>query len=203
MTETLVDRRRRLMRDELRGIALELFLEHGFDEVTVDDIAAAAGASQRTFFRYFATKDEIVLDLARRLDQRLLDALDSRPPEEGPLAALRQAYRLTSHVEAGDRTRVVQLARILSATPALRARAHGEHVGLVDEITERLASRSGLRPSDRSMRVLAAAASVTAAIEFYRWADEGGEGSPSEAIDAALLLLAAGFGQLDTPRGAQ
>ena len=77
MTETLVERRRRLLRDEIGMIAVELFASRGFDAVTVDDIAEAAGTSPRTVFRYFASKDEIVLYLARRLDARLIAVASS------------------------------------------------------------------------------------------------------------------------------
>jgi AcrR family transcriptional regulator len=125
VTETLVERRRRLLRADIGRIAIDLFAEHGFDAVTVDDIAAAAGISQRTFFRYFASKDAIVLDLRHRVDRRLLEAVDARPAVEGAMTALRHAYTTTSHVEPGDRARVVQLARILARTPELQARAHG------------------------------------------------------------------------------
>ncbi|MGZ8745904.1 MAG: TetR family transcriptional regulator, partial [Mycobacterium sp.] len=87
MTEALSERRRRLLRDEVGRVAILLFVEHGFDNVTVDDIAVAAGTSPRTFFRYFPTKDEVVLDYERKLQERMLAALKSRPPKEGPVEA--------------------------------------------------------------------------------------------------------------------
>jgi AcrR family transcriptional regulator len=197
MTESLTERRRRLLRDDIGRVAIDLFTERGFDDVTVDDIAAAVGMSQRTLFRYFLTKDEIVLDLLRRLDRRLLDALDARPPSEGAATALRNAYRSTSHVEPAERARVVQLARILARTPELRARSHGERVDDSQELVTRLARRMGVGPSDRRVRVLATAMSAVAAVEFQRWADAGGRGDPSEVIAAAIDVLAAGLGKLD------
>lgn len=197
MTETLIERRRRLLRDEIGRIAIDLFATRGFDDVTVDDIAAAAGTSQRTFFRYFPSKDAIVLDLARRLDERLVVALDARPADEGPVTALRNAFCSTSHVEPAEREWVLQMARVMADTPALRARAHGERVAESEELLERLAARMGVGASDRRVRVLATAFAAVAAIEFYRWADAGGDGDPSDAIASALALLEAGLAELD------
>lgn len=188
------------MRDEIGRIAIELFVERGFDEVTVDDIAEASGTSQRTFFRYFATKDEIVLDLIHRLTRRLLHALEARPADEGAVTALRRAYATTSHVEPTNRERVRQLARVLSSAPVLRARAHGEHVSDAEVLLAPLGARMGLSPDDPRVRVLATAASAVAAVEFYRWADEGRSSDPSEPIEAAFDLLEAGFAKLDPTR---
>lgn len=200
MTETFVERRRRLIRDEIGRVAIELFAERGFDAVTVDDIAEAAGTSQRTFFRYFATKDDIVLALSSRLDERLVAAIDARPAEEGAVAALREAYCATSHVEPAERHRVLQVARVLADAPGLRARAHGEYVGENQEILDRLARRMGVAASDPAVRVLAAAFGAVAGVEFNRWAETGGHGDPSEAIRAGLSLLEQGVSHLDTKR---
>ena len=200
MSGAIVDLRRRLMRDEIGRIAIELFVERGFDEVTVDDIAEAAGTSQRTFFRYFATKDEIVLDLVRRLHQRLLHVLVARPADEGAVTALRRAYSATSHVAPADRQRVRQLARVLTAAPVLRARAQGEHVSDAEGLLAPLAERMGLRHDDPRVRVLATAASAVASVEFFRWADEGRSADPSERIAAAFDMLEAGFAELDRIR---
>ncbi len=201
MTETHVERRRRLLRDDIGRLAIDLFAARGFDEVTVDDIAEAAGISQRTFFRYFASKDAIVLDFARRVDRRLVDAFDARPSGEGAFTALRNAFRITSHVEPADRARVVQLARILGRTPELQALAHGESMVDTTGLVGRAAARMGVAPTDRRARVLVAAASAVAAVEFQRWADAGGRGDPSEAIADALDVLGEGFRNLDPSPG--
>src|SRR5688500_11186488 len=103
---SLQDRRRRYVAQEIAQVAMRLFGERGFDDVTVDEIAAAAGISSRTFFRYFATKDEVVLQYQRRIQERLVEALAGRPAGEGPVTALRQAYLHTSRVAPEDRERV-------------------------------------------------------------------------------------------------
>jgi AcrR family transcriptional regulator len=197
MTELLSERRRRLMRDELGRIAIRLFAERGFDNVTVDEIAAAAGTSPRTFFRYFSTKDEIVLDYERRLQERLLDALRSRPPAEGPVKALRCAYVATSHVEPADRQRVLQLGRILEAAPALRARANGERMGEDRAVGQHIAQRLGAHPDDARVRVIVTAMGAVAATEFQAWVDGGGKGDPAERISESLTVLEGGLAQLD------
>jgi AcrR family transcriptional regulator len=197
MTEALSERRRRLLRDELGRVAIRLFVEHGFESVTVDDIAAAAGSSPRTFFRYFATKDEVVLDYERRLQERLLVALRSRPPEEGPVEALRQAYIHSSHVEPADRGRILQLGRVLQDAPALRARVNGERIAEDLVLADELANRMGTRSGDARVRVIIAAMGAVAATEFRAWVIAGGKGDPAKHISEALSLLEDGLRQLD------
>jgi len=200
MTEALSERRRRLLRDELGHIAIRLFVEHGFDNVTVDDIAAAAGSSPRTFFRYFATKDEVVLDYERRLQERLLVALRSRPPKEGPVEALRQAYIETSHVVPAERERVLQLGRVLQNAPTLRARVSGERIAEGLALAEHLAERLGAQPDDARVRVIVASMGAVAEKEFRTWVGGGGKGDPANRIAEALALLEGGLGQLDRGR---
>ena len=193
MSETHVERRRRLLRDDIGRIAIDMFADRGFDEVTVDDIAEAAGISQRTFFRYFTSKDSIVLDFARRVDQRLVDAFSARPANEDAVVALRNAYVETSHVEPEDRLRIVQISRVLALTPKLEAMAHGESAQVSDALITKVAKRMGVRPSDQRARILVTAATAVVTVEFQRWADGGGKGDPSEVIAAAFDLLVAGF----------
>lgn len=196
MTELLSERRRRLLRDELGRVAIGLFAKRSFDNVTVDDIVAAAGTSPRTFFRYFATKEEVVLDYERRLQERLLVALRARPPAEGAVEALRQAYIATSHVERADRDRVLQVGRILEAAPALRARANGERFADDQPALEEVAHRLGSDANDVRVRVIVAAMGAVAATEFRAWVQGGGKGDPAKRISAALTLLESGLGQL-------
>jgi AcrR family transcriptional regulator len=200
MTEALSERRRRLLRDEVGRVAIRLFVEHGFDSVTVDDIAAAAGTSPRTFFRYFATKDEVVLDYERKLIERLLIALKARPPSEGPVEALRRAYLETSHVEPAERERVLQLGRVLENAPALRARVAGERITDDAALAELLAERLSTRPDDARVRVIITSMSAVADKEFRTWVRGGGKGDPARRIAEALELLEQGLGRLDGRR---
>jgi AcrR family transcriptional regulator len=204
--EPLVDRRRRLVRAEIARVAIGLFAERGFDVVTVDDIAAAAGISQRTFFRYFATKDEVVLDFERRLLDRLVDVVAARPPGEGPVTALHNAYLATARVEQADRARIVQLGRILGAAPTLRATAHGARTAPNVALVETVAGRMGLPAADARPRAVVAAMTSVAAAEWQAWVDDGGEGDPAERIGNALALVETGLASLDRklrPRGSR
>src|SRR5262245_33983172 len=74
--------RRRLVRHELAAAALSLFRKHGYDAVTVDDVAAAVGFSRRTFFRYFASKEDLVFDWITEQGEFVLPLLQNRPRSE-------------------------------------------------------------------------------------------------------------------------
>ena len=87
---------------ELEQVALGLFGRCGFASVTVEDIAAEAGSSIRTFYRYFKTKDEVMLVRIRRRAQILQEALAERPKDENPLRSIRIASEITSAREDAD-----------------------------------------------------------------------------------------------------
>ena len=197
MSEGLTERRRRIVREEIGTIAIGLFAERGFDAVTVNDIADAAGTSPRTIFRYFPSKDEIVFDYERRVRRRLLVALDARPLTEGPVTALREAYVATSHVEPEHRARIVALGRVLEAAPGLRARARGERVVADDELVDRIVGRLGTAHEREHARIIVASMSAVAGEVFWAWVAGGGRGDPAERIGSALGMLEQGLASLD------
>lgn len=82
---------RRAVRKKIEAVAMELFLEKGFDATTVDQIAAEAGISPRSFFRYFPTKEDVVIGDPAEFGAVLRDALESRPAEEDAATAVRGA----------------------------------------------------------------------------------------------------------------
>jgi AcrR family transcriptional regulator len=199
MVLRLADHRRRMAMSEITEVALGLFARRSFAEVTVDDIAAAAGISQRTFFRYFASKDDLLLQFRRRLDDRLQHALENRPPEEGAVTALRRAYVITSTVPDAQRERTLRIGRILAASPTLRAGPDSSSApeGLVAGVAERM----GVNPStDDRPAVIVAAMRGAAGAAFERWVAEGGRRDASTRIDAALMLVADGLETLDQVR---
>lgn len=201
--QTLLERRKAQMGREIREVALDLFDKRGYDEVAVADIAAAAGVSPRTFFRYFAGKDDIILDYQRRVDRRLVQVLQARPESEGAATALRNAYVVTSQVRPEDHEAVLARGRVLRAAPVLRARARGERGENLRELAEIVAVRMDISPSrDQRPMVLVAAMSAVAVAVWDDWVVSGHPQEPSRAIGTALDQVIAGFSAWDEIRPA-
>src|SRR5437588_13131452 len=95
------ERKRRAVRAELSEVALELLIDRDFESVTVDEIASAVGVSRRTFFRYFASKEDVVFAFLDQWGRRLFEEIAGRPPEEAPITAVHRA--LDQHMEAYQR----------------------------------------------------------------------------------------------------
>lgn len=141
-------RRRARLSGEIEGAALQLFAARGFHSVTVDEIAAAADISTRTFFRYFATKEEVVLgDIVDRIDE-VVRTLGSRPVEERTIDALRHALAEVADVRAFsdidvDRWR----AAVMLAEPAIAERGLQLLMARHDHMTAIVAGRMGVDPA--------------------------------------------------------
>lgn len=186
--QTLRTRRRQLIQDDIARIAIRMFLERGYDAVSVDDIAAAAGMSQRTFFRYFPTKDEVLRRYRRSLREALLSALQGRPAQEGTVAALRAAYGQTSEVDASSRPRVHALARLLIEASDVWAKDMGETI-LDDSVPAELSRRAGADTDGLRVTVLAAAISSAALIGWNNWVTSDGTDNPADYVVAAIDML--------------
>lgn len=186
--EPLRVRRRRLLQDEIERIAIRRFVERGYDAVSVHDIAAEAGVSGRTFFRYYATKDEILRRYQSGLHEALLDAFTAQPADVPALPALRAAYASTSAVAEADRERVRALGRLLATEPPVHARAVGETL-LDDRLAREFNRRSRSHPADLRGAVLFAAVSAAAQVAWNRWVASEDHGDPALAITAAIDAL--------------
>lgn len=111
--------------DQLRKIALELFFEKGFDEVTVKEIADRAGVTQRTFFRLLGSKETVVLDVLESMNARVLSFIRECPPALSPLQALREVLCKWTEAYASHGAQIETLifkSHDLSAASFLRAR---------------------------------------------------------------------------------
>ncbi|MEU1869162.1 AcrR family transcriptional regulator [Streptomyces ambofaciens] len=137
-------------RDLLLRSALELFTERGYEETTVDDIAEAADVSQRTFFRYFASKEDAAFFVARLAESHFVRAVLARPPGEAPLDALRLALTESWDTigEAVEQLIPLELHmrfyRVIESTPALLAAHLRRATELEEEIARVVAAREGL-----------------------------------------------------------
>lgn len=154
---------RQAVRARIAEAAEALFLAKGFHETTVDEIAATVGMSQRSFFRYFATKEDVVLEKFDRQGEELFARLNSRPLDEPDWDSLRACFdvlvaRLT---DDAHRDRVTQ--ELIESCPALLA-AQLERVNRFQEqLADRLAARAvardpEARPDTMVLRALAGAA---------------------------------------------
>jgi AcrR family transcriptional regulator len=148
--ETLRERKKQRTRDALLRAAVELFTSQGYDETTVDEIAEAVDVSQRTFFRYFAGKEEAALALEEMTVARFVEAVRERPPHEAPLEALRQAvvdgwYAINDVVESVvPVTTYLRLYRVIESTPVLLAAHLRRSVEVEETLARVIAEREGL-----------------------------------------------------------
>lgn len=120
---TLREVSRQAVRQRVSDVAVELFAERGYDDTTVEEIAEAAGISERTFFRYFRTKDEAFFFRGESDIQRLVSYARSRPEAEAPWVTLQAAieHALDALDHDSELARERQFRAILAASPTLIA----------------------------------------------------------------------------------
>jgi AcrR family transcriptional regulator len=152
----LRERKKARTRAAIREHALRLFREQGYQRTTVEQIAAAAEVSPSTFFRYFPTKEDLVLQDG--MDTRMVEAFERQPTGLGVIAAIRGAIReaIASFDEA--ELDVIQETTTLTMTvPEVRARAMDEFGRTIAVISEALAKRAGRPADDLAVRTVAGA----------------------------------------------
>ncbi|NBM17161.1 TetR/AcrR family transcriptional regulator [Streptomyces sp. GC420] len=146
----LRERKKQRTRDALLRAALELFTSHGYDRTTVDEITEAVDVSQRTFFRYFAGKEEAAFALQDMVEACFFRAVCERPPEERPLKALRNAVAQAwdSIGEAIEQVVPIDLHmrtyQMIERTPALIAVHLRRFADLEDRLAAEIARREGV-----------------------------------------------------------
>jgi AcrR family transcriptional regulator len=191
----LRERKKARTRASIREHALRLFREQGYQVTTVEQIAAAAEISPATFFRYFPTKEDVVLQ--DDFDVITLAALNAQPPELSPIAAFRAAATasLAAMTEV-DKERFRETSRLTAQVPEIRARALDEFTRTIDGIAAALAGRVGRAPDDFAVRTLAGAIIGVITSVAMPGLGEDRHGDIVELftrIDAALALLEAGL----------
>ncbi|WP_223297476.1 TetR family transcriptional regulator [Catenulispora acidiphila] len=184
---SLAERKRQLVRDELAEAALRLLARQGFEETTVDDLAAAAGVSRRTFFRYFASKEDVVISSVVVVTEGIVAEVAARPADEPPAVAIREAVKtVTLEDFAENREKSVALIRHTQNIPALRARFAERQDLLRDDLAAVLARRAGrdtIAPRDQFAAGLGLLAFVGA---LQYWAASDGRADPAAVLDSAF-----------------
>lgn len=182
----LRERKRERTREAIQREALRLFGSFGYDATTCDQIAAGAEVSPATLFRYFATKEDIVLQDG--YDPLIAEAVRARPAREAPLTAVRRGFAdALAEVYHGDMEAVRQRTALVLSVPALRARSREQQDSLIAHLAGALGERSGRSGDDFGITVAAASCAAAVGVAVARWADEGGD-LPSH-VDAALAAI--------------
>jgi AcrR family transcriptional regulator len=191
---TLRQRQSEQLRGEIERVALRVFAERGYRAVTVDDIAAAAGISTRTFFRYFPAKDEVLVSELRRTIDRIAAEVAARPAEESAVEALHHALLSQVGVVHVDREISGDWYRTVAENPALLAKASAMSLAHRRAVTDLLAVRLGVDAAvDLRPGVITATMFAAADHASRIWLDGNAEGSLLETTEQALALVEGGL----------
>jgi AcrR family transcriptional regulator len=188
--ESLVARRQRRIRQELAITALELFTEQGYDETTVEEIVDRVEISMSTFYRFFPSKSDLVLELPRIGSKDLIDALAERPPEESLADALAASIVEQRDDLEQDLVALRHFHQLLAKNPELRGRLLAEQYDLRDAMATLIAPRLGAAPGDLRSQVVATCILSTTHLALDRWSTCRGGERPVELVLMAYRALA-------------
>jgi AcrR family transcriptional regulator len=189
----LRERKKLHTRAALSRAALRLALEHGLENVRVDDIAAEAGVSRRTFANYFSNKEEAIAALTVERAVRTAEALRNRPTDEPLAEALAEVF--ANQYDGPPRQFGNDLARIrlLISSPSLRGEYLKTLAAAERPLAEAIAERTGTDVEhDLFPRALAAATSSAARVAMNHWAVRGGTKTLSALMRQAITQVLAG-----------
>ena len=171
---TLQERKQHLVRAELASAAWDLFGKKGYESTTVAEIAEAAGVSRRTFFRYYASKEDVVTETSDELAEAMLAAMAERPRDEPPLVSIQRALVpvLEPRLVLTERARTI--IRLLRESRTLRRAMMERHALMEERLAAQLADRLGADPSkDSAPALLAFIARAMLDTAFNVWYDQG------------------------------
>lgn len=180
---------RDVVRQQLSNVAVDLFAEHGFDRVTVDQVAAAAGLSVRSVHRYFPAKEDMVVGPLAAYGDHVRAALEQRPSEETVLVSLHEAF--AEMLRTRPQTQRDKIAiRLFATSSALEARHAEKHLAWAKLLEPLVAQRlAGSDNGSLRARVLVYAGLSAFSTALSAWADENETRSLHELLRIAFDTL--------------
>lgn len=170
----------------LREAALNLYLERGFEQTMVNDIAERAGVTARTFFRYFADKREVLFDAAAEVQEKSLAALEGAPATASALELVAAALEAVADVIGHDRDLARKRHTVIMANADLRERELIKLARMTAALADGL-RRRGI--GDAEAELAAEAGSAVYRVAFRRWVDAAGDLDLREAIGQSFAQL--------------
>lgn len=187
----LRQRKRLQTRERLTRAAMALFLERGFEATTLDDIAAAADISRRSFFHYFASKEDVVFAWQEESTAALIAAVAARPAHESMLTSAENAITaMVRQIEPGE---AIAMACLKRDNPALQARDQVKYEKLERALADALSKRAGHRTEKLQARLVAMIAAGAMRIGSELWAAEGAREKPEALVKRTFAAIRAIF----------
>ncbi|GAA1916486.1 TetR/AcrR family transcriptional regulator [Streptantibioticus ferralitis] len=188
-TSTLWDRTRELAAQEIPRTALRLFTQQGYDETTIAQIAREAGVSQRTLFRYFGTKEDLIGGSEERFVTLLTETVREQPADAGVWEALRAAFKAALSLHASPE-QALQRFRLVHHTDSLRAAYLGKRVRCQEELLPLLEARLAPSGTDRGQaRAIVATAFACFDAAIATWIEGNGQGDILDLYDQGLAAV--------------
>ncbi|MFF3689524.1 TetR family transcriptional regulator [Streptomyces sp. NPDC002187] len=188
----LRERTRRAVQAEIVATAMRLFLERGFEATTMEQIAGEIGISRRSLFRYFGTKEDIVLGDHAESGRVLQAALEARPADEPPWEALRAALKALVESLPYSPEDFLKITSMLHASPSLRARQLDKQQQWMDLLVPDIARRLGAEEdalAEVRARALVACALACSAIATETWVRSNGTVDMEQVFDEAVAAV--------------
>ncbi len=190
-TPGLRARKRQQTRERLTRAAMALFGERGFEATTLDDIAAAADVSRRSFFHYFASKEDVVFAWQEELSAALIAAVVARPASESMLTAAENA--ISAMVRQVDANEAIAMSCLKRDNPALQARNQVKYEKLERGLAEALGKRAGAKVERVQARLVAMIATGAMRIGDELWTAEGAREKPEALVKRMFAAIRAIF----------
>jgi AcrR family transcriptional regulator len=179
----------------IQAEALRLFAEKGYSDTTVEEIADAAAISPRTFFRYFPSKEDVVI--WDEYDQLAPDLLEARPDDEPPAEALSALIReALNGLYCRDPERLLARVRLSTTVPELRARFAEQQRSGMETLAPLLAHKRWTQAEELRLQVTGAALLAAAFVALDRWQQQNGKSDLIALLDQAIEALVKGIGEL-------
>lgn len=188
---SLRERQRAQIRADIRRAAFRLFAQRGYDAVTTEEIAAAAGVSPRTFFRHVPTKEEVLLAPVRHGGAAIVHLLEERPPSESPDTALANA--IIARIRSFDPADCAEWRAALLAAPGLLDKVSIHRPADKERATKLVAARMCTNPgTDIRPGLLVQLAFAAADFAFQLWVRQSGGPVPLDRCVADALAAVKG-----------
>ncbi|HZD65615.1 MAG TPA: TetR family transcriptional regulator, partial [Acidimicrobiales bacterium] len=186
----LRERKKARTRQQLEEAAFALFAERGFDATTVEDITAAVEVSPRTFFRYFTTKEEVLLAYDRELRDQVVAALEARPADEPVLLAVHRAVMAVAGIYEARKDRLFRTYQLMVESPTLAAHSQQLQTAWVQPVAEEVARRLDQDPAtDLLPRLVARVALSCLQAAADTWFTTDGRVELPELVDRAFTVV--------------